>query len=94
MKQEEKELENKCRIFARTKGWTAAKMEKNGHKGMPDDVFISPYGKCLFVEFKKDKDAFIRPEQHIWEKRYPNLVTICYDFEDFKKLIEQNSGQI
>ena len=42
MKQDELILERKCRAHARAHGWVCCKLEKNGCKGIPDDLFISP----------------------------------------------------
>ena len=53
MEKKEYELEVACRLLARESGWVMLKLEKNGHKGVPDDLLISPEGKCKLIEFKK-----------------------------------------
>lgn len=89
MRQEELKLENKCRAFARSHGWVALKLEKNGNKGVPDDLFISPEEVCLLVEFKKDEKQRLRPEQKLWHERFPRIVHIISDFEAFEKLLSR-----
>ena len=76
---EELELENKCRAYARTNGWVACKLEKNGNKGVPEDLFISPKEVCLLVEFKKDGKQKLRPEQRLWRERCPRIVNVISD---------------
>lgn len=93
MKQEEKAFETKCRAYARTRGWVACKLEKNGNKGVPDDLFISPSGQCLLVEFKKDERQRLRPEQKVWLERFPKLVYVVADFSFFTQLIERYESQ-
>lgn len=73
MKHEELYFEKECRAMARRAGWIACKLEKNGNKGIPDDLFISPTGQCVLVEFKKDEHQRPRPEQQLWLERYPQL---------------------
>ena len=75
MKHEEFEFEKACRKMARQAGWVALKLEKNGHKGVPDDMFIHPSGRVVLIEFKKDEKQRPRPEQATWLRRFPSL---CY----------------
>lgn len=89
MEHKELALEKKARNHARASGWIACKLEKNGHKGIPDDLFISPDGdRVLLVEFKRDANQTPRPEQLRWAARFPQLVHLCGTFADFVKLIE------
>lgn len=69
--------------MARTAGWIACKLEKNGNKGIPDDLFISPDGRCVLIEFKKDTHQRPRPEQKLWMERYPKLVHLVGDRDQF-----------
>lgn len=87
MRQEELELEKRCRQHARRHGWVCAKLERNGNKGIPDDLFISPDGGCLLVEFKKDERQKPRPEQAIWLQRFPNLAHLIGSWDDFCTLL-------
>lgn len=89
MRQEEKELETRCRAYARARGWVACKLEKNGNKGIPDDLFISPSGECVLVEFKKNDRQKLRREQKLWLEKYPQLVHVVSDFYFFSSMLER-----
>lgn len=80
---EELQLEKQCREYARRNGWVACKLEKNGHKGIPDDLFIAPDGQCFLIEFKKDDRQKPRPEQAVWRARFPKLVHLIGSFKVF-----------
>ena len=83
MEHKEFELERACRAHARKHGWVCCKLEKNGHKGIPDDLFISPKQTCFLIEFKKDPKQQPRPEQKIWLKRFNKIAFLIGSFEDF-----------
>lgn len=83
MQHKELDFEKECRAIARTQGWIACKLEKNGNKGIPDDLFISPDGRCVLIEFKKDTHQRPRPEQRLWLQRYPTLVHLVGDRDQF-----------
>ena len=88
MKHIEIEIERACRAYARSLGWVCWKNEKNGNKGIPDDTFLSPDGmRFLLIEFKKDENAYIRPEQLTWKNRYPNVVFFVSSLDQFKKIL-------
>lgn len=87
MKQEELTFEKKCRTAARLAGWTALKLEKNGHKGVPDDLFISPDGRCVLIEFKKDDKQKPRPEQILWLRKFPTLCYLIGNEATFKEVL-------
>lgn len=88
MKQEEKQLEQMCRAYARERGWVCWKNEKNGCKGIPDDSFLGPDGSAFFlVEFKKDDKQRLRPEQKTWRERYPDVVKVVTNFDEFKAIL-------
>lgn len=88
MKRDELELEKQCRETARRHGWVALKLEKNGNKGVPDDLFLHPDGRVRLVEFKKDDRQRLRPEQAVWLARFGKIATVCHDFDTFCKWLE------
>lgn len=88
MKHEELTLEKECRNIARRAGWIACKLERNGNKGIPDDLFISPNGRCVLIEFKKDEHQRPRPEQKLWLERFPRLAHLIGSREQFLKALE------
>lgn len=59
------------------------KLEKNGCKGIPDDLFISPNQECWLVEFKKDERQKPRPEQAAWLARFSKIAVLVGSFEEF-----------
>lgn len=87
MKTEELELEKKCRAYARSNGWVCCKLEKNGNKGIPDDLFISLDQRCLLVEFKKNERQKARPEQKLWLKRFDKIAHMVGSFTEFCRVL-------
>ena len=83
MQHEELTLERRCRAHARANGWVCCKLEKNGCKGIPDDLFISPNQVCHLVEFKKDEKQRPRPEQAVWLARFSKISHLVGSFEEF-----------
>ena len=93
MEYKELTLERRCRAHARANGWVCCKLEKNGCKGIPDDLFIGPNQECMLVEFKKDEKQKPRPEQAVWLRRFSKIAVLVGSFEQFCKVlkIEPNS---
>lgn len=89
MKHEEREIEKACIAYARRRGWDCWKNENNGNKGIPDYSLLSPAGRFVMVEFKRNATAHIRPEQKTWAAKHPDIVFFCHDLETFTKIIEQ-----
>lgn len=83
MNQDELQFERECRAAARRAGWIACKLEKNGHKGIPDDLFISPDGRVFLIEFKKSAKERPRREQVFWLEKYPSLCHLVGDKNTF-----------
>ena len=91
MNKSEKKLENDCCMLARSKGLAAVKLEKNGHKGIPDRVFIAPGGRTVFVEFKNTEGTgVISKEQKAWKKFLGYSAYFVSSVEEFQKLISIN----
>jgi len=69
MKHTETELEKACCLIARQYGLAAVKIEKVGHVGIPDRLFVQQGGKILFVEFKRpDGKGLATREQRTWSE--------------------------
>lgn len=79
--------------MARRAGWIACKLEKNGNKGIPDDLFISSAGRCVLIEFKKDEKQRPRPEQQLWLARFPELCHLVGTREQFIKALGLSQPQ-
>lgn len=94
MNKSEKKLENDCCMIARAKGLAAVKLEKNGHKGIPDRAIIGRGGKTIYVEFKNPEGTgVISPEQKAWKKFLGYSDYFISDVEEFKKLISVNFSE-
>ena len=52
MQRERQEVELPVVRFARKHGVLALKLNLQGRRGMPDDLFLFPGGRTLFIEFK------------------------------------------
>lgn len=87
MKTEELELEKKCRAYARANGWVCCKLEKNGNKGIPDDLFIGSDQRCLLIEFKKNERQKARPEQKLWLERFDKIAHMVGSFGEFCRVL-------
>lgn len=85
----EKEFENICRLEARRRGFVAVKVEKNGHTGIPDDLFLSPDGRYFFVEFKRpDGKGRFSPAQKRWQNRLEKRCFSVQNYEYFLVILE------
>lgn len=89
-KQAEKELEDKCCMYARELGIIAIKLEDNSHKGIPDRLFFHN-GKGLFVEFKSPTGkGRLSPEQKFWIEILGESAAVVDDFYDFTVLLNNH----
>lgn len=88
MKQLERKLENKCRRYARQKGLIMCKLEKNGHKGIPDDIILTDEGRFWLVEFKNGVAGRLSDEQRVYERRLSNCLSVIRYFAEFQTLID------
>ena len=94
MNKSEKKLENDCCMLARQKGLAAVKLEKNGHKGIPDRAIIGQGGKTIYVEFKNPEGTgVISAEQKAWKKFLGYSAHFVSSVEEFKKLISINFSE-
>lgn len=92
MQHEELTLERRCRELARVRGWVCCKLEKNGCKGIPDDLFISPSQRCILIEFKKDEKQRPRVEQGIWLARFSKISFLVGSLERFEEILTEHEN--
>lgn len=92
MQYEELELEKQCRSYARARGWVCCKLEKNGCKGIPDDLFISPNQRCILIEFKKDEKQRPRVEQERWLARFSKISFLVGSLERFLEILTEQEN--
>lgn len=50
----EKTIEHAVKRYAEHKGWLTRKWTSPGHAFVPDQIFIAPGGKVIFIEFKRE----------------------------------------
>ena len=89
MTHKEYELEKRCKYYARRQGWVICKNVPDGCKGVPDTSLLSPDGRFIMVEFKRDAHAKIRPEQVFWKNKFPNKIFFVSSYDDFTALISK-----
>ena len=49
----ERDVEKAVKRYAESKGWLTRKWTSPGHAFVPDQIFIIPGGKVIFVEMKR-----------------------------------------
>ena len=89
MKQYETDLEKQCVRFARENGYVSMKIEKNGHKGVPDRLFLGK-NRIYFIEFKRSGGGVVSKEQLFWHKLLKDNeieAYFCDNFDDFKAIL-------
>jgi hypothetical protein len=86
--QPERQLEQQCRRYARQQGLIMCKLEKNGHKGIPDDIILTDDGRFWLVEFKNGALGRLSDEQRVYERRLSNCLSVIRYFADFQTLID------
>ena len=89
MTHKEYELEKRCKDYARRKGWVIWKNVPDGCKGVPDTSLLSPDGRFIMVEFKRDAHAKIRPEQVFWQNKFHDKIYFISSYDDFTALISR-----
>ena len=88
MKRTESELERECCTTARRYGLAAVKIEKVGHVGIPDRLFVQQGGKTLFVEFKRPDGRGRRTaEQYAWSEFLQSGHRFIDNVNDFNQCI-------
>lgn len=87
----EKVLEDRAVTFAIGLGYLHLKLNALGSRGKPDQLFLSPAGTSLFVEFKR-KGEEPSGLQEYWARELTKRKQIVYGCENFEhaKAIFQN----
>lgn len=86
----EKEIEKRVKTYAESKGWLTRKWTSPGHSFVPDQIFISPLGQVVFVEFKRHGGVPTPGQQREHEKlRRQNCIVYTIDsVEAGKEMID------
>ena len=89
MNNKERELEEKCVLFARKNGFVSMKIEKTGHRGAPDRLFIGK-NRIFFIEFKKPGGGVVSRQQLFWHnflKSNGIEAYFCDNFDEFEDIL-------
>lgn len=83
----EQEIENACKVLARSRGWLMWKNVPDGLRGIPDCSLMSGDGARFYlVEFKTDKGV-MSAAQKVWQKRFPAIYKLVRNIDDFSTLL-------
>jgi len=85
----EKEIESKCKKYAKSKGVLAYKWVSPNNRGVTDCIFIYQ-GKVFFVEFKRQGGRLTKLQiKHHDELRAQGMtVYVVWSLEEGKEMVE------
>ena len=86
----EKNIERVVKDYAESKGWLTRKWTSPGHNFVPDQIFISPRGKVIFVEFKQlgKKPSVMQEREHHRIRQNNCLVYLIDSVESGKEMVD------
>ena len=87
----ESSIEKSVKQYARNKGCYVRKFKSPNQRGVPDDLFLTPYGVVFFIEFKapgKKPTALQERELKEIEKRNGNAHWVD-SYVEGKKIVDQ-----
>lgn len=85
----EKNLEEQCLKHATQRGCQLWKLKIPGKAGIPDRLLLTPTGRAIFIELKRDALSTPRPVQHAWIRKLSEMgfkATVVYTYEAFVEL--------
>lgn len=86
----EKDIERKVCQYARSKGWLTRKWVSPSHNFVPDQIFIAPGGRVIFIEMKREgrKPTPGQLREHEKLRKQGCLVFVVDNVADGKCLID------
>ncbi len=86
----ERDVEKAVKIYAESKGWLTRKWTSPNHKFVPDQIFIRPDGKIIFIEFKKEgcRATAGQVREHTRLREHGCLVYVIDNVEAGKALVD------
>lgn len=86
----EKQIEAKVCEYARSKGWLAYKFTSPARAAVPDRLLISPMGKCVFIEFKREgqKPTPAQSREHDRLREQKVSVFVVDNVDDGKTIVD------
>ena len=61
----EKQIESKIVKKAKELGFLTYKFSSPSNRGVPDRIFINPFGKVFFIEFKSEKGKLTQLQKKV-----------------------------
>ena len=88
----EKEIESAVKRYAESKGWITRKWTSPNHAFVPDQIFISPSGKVIFIEVKQTgkKPTAGQEREHHRLRGNNALVFVVDSVEGGKRVVDEN----
>ena len=89
----ERDIEKSVKRYAESKGWLTRKWVSPGHNFVPDQIFISPTGQVVFIEFKRLglKPSAGQLREHDRLRKQGCLVYVVDSIESGKEVVDANS---
>jgi len=89
----EKQLEVIIKRYAEAQGWLTRKWTSPAHAFVPDQIFISPVGKVIFVEFKQQgkKPTAGQLREHDKLRGHHCLVYVIDTVEAGKAMVDEHN---
>ena len=86
----EKDIERAVKDYARDKGLLSYKFTSPARAAVPDDLFITPWGQVLFVEFKRrgQKPTLAQEREHHRLRGHQVAVHVIDNIDTGKLLID------
>ncbi len=86
----ESKIEKAVCTYAKKKGFYVRKFVSTSHRGVPDQLFISPNGVTFFIEFKapNKKPTAMQLDEHRQIERCNVVVHVVDDVEEGKRVID------
>ena len=89
----EKEIESAVKRYAESKRWITRKWTSPNHAFVPDQIFISPSGKVIFIEFKQTgkKPTSGQEREHHRLRQNHAMVFVVDSVEGGKRVVDENT---
>ena len=72
----EKEIEKRVCEYAKSKGWLVYKFTSPARAAVPDRLLISPLGKVIFCEFKREGQKPTVPQEREHQRLREQRVSV------------------
>lgn len=89
----ERDIEKRVKAYAESKGWLTRKWTSPGHAFVPDQIFITPHGKVIFIEMKREgkKPTLGQIREHEKLRNHNCLVFVIDSVEAGKELVNAHT---